>query len=325
MLNEDANYAKAGHEIYRKQLSLSHSILPKYSNEIEGNDLTVLEDEKTLTIKGKDIIVVFDKGQCVFQNVMHKGKEVFSGGEDNFYRPVTGIDEGTIHNRANYAVEWKEGRLDKPEKTVNKVKYIVSEKQVFLFTEVSYNQDMLSVSTQYRIGSEGIEIQKSVINNYNINTIPRIGMTLIMPGKQNKVAWYGRGPWENYSDRKESAFIGSYESTVGEQYTSYIKPVECGGKEDVRHMKVTCEEDIGIQVMASEPFHFDIHNYSIMSCDKANYERDLEREDQSYLNLDYKHAGLGGDNGWTKTIHSEYWVEKGYYQYQFNINFINNF
>lgn len=51
----------------------------------------------------------------------------------------------------------------------------------------------------------------------------------------NHIKWYGRGPWENYADRKTSAFVGTYESTVQEQHVPYVVPVECGGKEDVRN------------------------------------------------------------------------------------------
>ena len=118
---------------------------------------------------------------------------------------------------------------------------------------------------------------------------------------------------------KEAAHIGCFSSTVAEQYTPYIKPVECGGKEDVRYLLVKDSSGHGIRIVGAIPFHYDIHDYSIAACDKANYEDELIRDGNIYLNVDYLHAGLGGDNGWSKNIHPEYRIGKGYYKYQITI------
>lgn len=110
--------------------------------------------------------------------------------------------------------------------------------------------------------------------------------------------------------------IRYYNSTVSEQYTPYIKPVECGGKEDVRYLTVGNMKGRGIYVFGAEPFHFDIHDYSISECDVAAYGDEIVKDNKIYLNVDYKHAGVGGDNGWTKNIHSEYCIGKEFYHYQ---------
>ena len=124
---------------------------------------------------------------------------------------------------------------------------------------------------------------------------------------------------ENYSDRKEAALISCYNSTVADQYTPYIKSVECGGKEDVRYLIVKDRTNHGVRVSGAVPFHFDIHDYSIAACDKANYADELVRADNIYLNVDYLHAGLGGDTGWWKNIHPEYCIGKGHYFYKISI------
>ena len=144
-------------------------------------------------------------------------------------------------------------------------------------------------------------------------------MTFLLPEDKSKISWYGRGPWENYADRKTAAAIGIYSSTVADQYTPYIKPVECGGKEDVRYLIVKDGADKGIRITGATPFHFDIHDYSVDACDKADYEDELVRDGNVYLNVDYIHAGLGGDTGWMKNIHEEYLIGKGSYHYQITI------
>ncbi|WP_420489701.1 glycoside hydrolase family 2 TIM barrel-domain containing protein [Neobacillus vireti] len=318
-LREDTSYAKSGHIIYIYQIPLEESILTKQETCITGEKLTMRETSDEIGIIGDLTDILFNKRDCSFAKVILNGEDTFTGGIDNFYRPVTGIDEGTKNPNNNYADAWRAEGLVEPELNIHSIKTAVTDTQIFIFTDVSYNGGKLNVSTQYRIGSKGVEITKTVINNCISETIPRIGLTFILPEEKNQITWYGRGPWENYRDRKESALIGCYNSTVAEQYTPYIKPVECGGKEDVRYLIVEDNNNCGVCVTGAVPFHFDIHDYSIAACDRANYEDELMKDHQIYLNVDHVHAGLGGDNGWMKNIHPENWINKGYYHYQISI------
>lgn len=318
-LREDADYAQAGYIIYTYQLPLNQSLLFKKETCITGEKLTLTESENEVIITGPSTMISFDKQSCTFSKVVLKGEERIAGGHDNFYRPVTGIDEGCKNPGMNYAWDWKEEGLDNLNRNVLSVKTVATDSQIYLFTEVSYQDGKLRVTSWYRIGSEGIEINKTVVNSCTSNTIPRIGITFILPEEYNLINWYGRGPWDNYCDRKTAAQIGCYHSTVSEQHTPYIKPVECGGKEDVRYLTVKSITEHGICVSGAEPYHFDIHDYSIATCDQAAYEDEILRDHKIYLNIDYKHAGVGGDNGWTRNIHKEYQIGRGFYHYQFTI------
>jgi beta-galactosidase len=318
-LRENTAYAEAGYVIYTSQFPMEHSVFTKKESNISGEKIAMKEVEDEIIITGLNTEICFNKQTCTFQKVVLKGKARMTGGKDNFYRPVTGIDEGTKDSGRNYASEWKDEGLNNLIINVLSVKTAVTDSQVFIFTEVCYQDGKLKASSQYRIGSEGIEINKTVVNNCSSKTIPRIGLTFVLPADNNHITWFGRGPWENYCDRKTSAMISCYSSTVSKQYTPYIKPVECGGKEDVRYLTVGNKEGHGLYVSGAEPFHFDIHDYSITACDAAAYEDEILKDYKIYLNLDYKHAGVGGDNGWTKNIHPEYCIGKGFYHYQFII------
>ncbi|MGC6176875.1 glycoside hydrolase family 2 TIM barrel-domain containing protein [Lacrimispora sp. 38-1] len=321
-LRDNTNYVQAGYFIYTKQIPLEQSVLSKKVTCIAGEMLTMNEMEHHITITGQYTNICFDKKTCSFSKIVLKGESRMTGGHDNFYRPVTGIDEGIKDSGRNYAWDWREEGLHKLIINVLNINTAVADNQIFIFTEVSYQDVKLKVSTQFRIGSEGIEINKTVINNCSSHTIPRIGLTFVLPEENNQITWYGRGPWENYCDRKTSAQISCYNSTVSEQYTPYIKPVECGGKEDIRYLKVINSLGKGICVSSAEPFHFDIHDYSIEACDQAAYEDEIIRDNNIYLNIDYKHAGVGGDTGWMRNIHSEYCIGKGFYHYQFTIEIV---
>ncbi|MNJ35514.1 Beta-galactosidase [compost metagenome] len=180
----------------------------------------------------------------------------------------------------------------------------------------------IETRTEYTIGGKGIEITNIVVNNAKTDTIPRIGLSFTFSNAWNHIKWYGRGPWENYADRKTSAFVSIYESTVEEQHVPYIVPVECGGKEDVRYLYVSAFDDRKIKVTAAGHFHFDIHQHSIEEYDNASYAEELGTSDAVYLNIDHKHAGLGGDNGWTKNIHDEYKIKKDIYLYRITLEVI---
>lgn len=160
------------------------------------------------------------------------------------------------------------------------------------------------------------------MNNAKVDTLPRIGLSFKFSDAWKKLKWYGRGPWENYADRKSAAFVGVYESTVEQQHVPYILPVECGGKEDVRYLYLSSEEQ-AVKVSAAGHFHFDIHGHSIEQYDNAAYEDELGHSDSVYLHIDYKHAGLGGDTGWTKNIHDPYQIKKGIYVYTVTIEIIS--
>jgi beta-galactosidase len=317
---EDTFYAKAGEVVYLYQIPLEASVLKRTDVRLAGEKLKMVETEDQIWIQGDHTEICFNKSKCEFTKVILQGEKTFSGGQDNFYRAVTGIDEGTKADGNNYAFDWRKEGLNELTLKVQSIETAATDKQIFIFTETSYNDGKILVSSQYRVGSKGIEISKNVINSCLSETIPRIGLTFVLPEDKKHISWYGRGPWENYQDRKDASLIGLYNSTVAEQYTPYIKPVECGGKEDVRYLLVKDNKGHGICVTGAVPFHFDIHDYSIEACDRANYSDELLKDNQIYLNVDAVHAGLGGDTGWTKNIHPEYRITKGYYHYKISIS-----
>lgn len=73
----------------------------------------------------------------------------------------------------------------------------------------------------------------------SINTRRRVGLRVLLPGGFSSIRWFGRGPHENYSDRKASTLVTRHASSVSEQLTPYIRPGECGGKADVRWLEVS--------------------------------------------------------------------------------------
>ena len=103
--------------------------------------------------------------------------------------------------------------------------------------------------------------------------------------------WYGRGPWENYSDRKTSALVGEYEMPVSELPYNYIRPQENGYRTDVRWLKLKSPDGHALKITGEPIFCFNIQ----------------------FTGQD----GVGGDNSWGKPVHSEYLVLLRYHAYSF--------
>jgi beta-galactosidase len=147
-----------------------------------------------------------------------------------------------------------------------------------------------------------------------------VGVSLKLPLGFENLQWFGKGPHENYADRKHSALTGLWKSTVAEQYYDYILPVECGGKEEVRYLSLTNPETGKIiRIEGKQKFHFNVLPWSTPQIEKAQHRHELPEPDATWLNLDCLHAGLGGDTGWTKNIHPEYQVKPGTYRFGFII------
>jgi len=157
--------------------------------------------------------------------------------------------------------------------------------------------------------------------------IPRFGVRFALAGKYENLQWYGRGPHENYTDRKTSAFIDLYQSTVAEQYFPYIRPQENGCKTDNRWMMLTDDKGNGVLVDGLPEFSFSALHNSIEDFDqgtKQNYRHtyDIQLRDEIFVTLDLKQMGVGGDDSWGARPHQQYLLPAGDYTFSFRLKSI---
>jgi beta-galactosidase len=131
--------------------------------------------------------------------------------------------------------------------------------------------------------------------------LPRLGLSLKLPSSLENMKWYGRGPWENYIDRKTASFIGIWKSTVTEQFTDYVRPQDCGMKSDVRWAEFTDRRGRGVRFSSSEPFFMQALHYGWEDLEFSRHRNGHRRtraplvpRDEVCLNLDFRQTGLGG-------------------------------
>jgi beta-galactosidase len=160
-----------------------------------------------------------------------------------------------------------------------------------------------------------------------------MGMQMQLPEEFMNLKWLGRGPHENYADRKTSADVGLYESTVDDQYVPYIRPQENGYKTDTRWLTLTDESGNGL-LIAGDPLicfaalkniHDDFESPGKLSrfredAKSANtHTNDIKPRELVNLNVDLGQMGVGGDNSWGAEIHPEYRLLDRQYEYTFRM------
>ena len=131
--------------------------------------------------------------------------------------------------------------------------------------------------------------------------IPRLGLTMHLPPRLERMKYYGRGPWENYVDRNTASFVGLYASTVTEQYQAYVRPQDNGCKTDVRWVEFTDRFGKGVRFSASEPMIVQALHYGWEDLEFARHVNGQRRyrtppvpREETILNIDVRQTGLGG-------------------------------
>jgi beta-galactosidase len=166
-----------------------------------------------------------------------------------------------------------------------------------------------------------------------IPEIPRMGMQMQLPEEFVNLKWFGRGPHENYADRKTSAYVGVYESTVADQYVPYIRPQENGYKTDTRWLTLTDDNGSGLLFVGDPLICFaalnNVHDDFESPGYLAEYRKDaksanthtidVKPRDLVNLNIDLGQMGVGGDDSWGAMIHPQYRLLEKKYEYSFRM------
>lgn len=144
----------------------------------------------------------------------------------------------------------------------------------------------------------------------------RFGLKISMPENFDISKFYGRGPIENYSDRKSGAFIGEYVLTSQEQAHAYIRPQETGTRSDIRYWSQTDKGGRGLMITSPKPFFASAINYTVESLDNGDEKTQMhfqEVKPTDYVNLmiDSEQAGVGGIDSWGAYPLGQYRIKPG--------------
>ena len=342
VLAHDTPWAAKGHEVAWEQFALPvRSPLPPSSIPLaELAELELVEGSDQVTLLGSGFKVVFNKieGQLIAWQA--GGLELIQAGPvENFYRAPTDFDL-LMGNPPASIHKWRAAGLDRLERRVLDFEVFphvgkkVIEVRVSSFLCAEGKQDGIHSQMVYRVYGNGeIVLSDQVLASERLPYLPRIGLELRLPRQLDQMTWFGRGPHENYVDRKLGAAVGVYHSTVADQLTPYVYPSECGGREDVRWLTLTDRSGCGLLVadlvdhQGSSPtravgqrgLHVDALHHTTQDLEEARHLYRLKPCDAVILHLDGWHMGVGGDDGWMASVYEEFLLYPGRYFYSLRL------
>ena len=314
-----------GHEIAREQFKLSGDYFA--SKTVTTGGLKVSKEADLIRFKTGEIEGVFDTKLAKFNTLSSKGTQAIRQfPEPYFWRAPTDNDFGNqMQIKSNV---WRAAHIDRIIKNV-----IIDEQNASgLPIKVEYELPTIAVpyTVDYLIKNDGsIQVRASIdMSDRNLPELPRFGMRMELQKEFDQLSFYGRGPWENYSDRNTSSFIGIYQDLVKNQNVPYIRPQENGYKTDVRWLRLTNAQGKGIEIEGVQPICFSALNNPAEDFDpgftkKQQHPTDVKVRDEVYLNIDLKQRGVGGDNSWGKLPHDPYRLLEKTYSYSYTLKLVD--
>ncbi|MFI5356584.1 MAG: beta-galactosidase small subunit, partial [Opitutales bacterium] len=167
-------------------------------------------------------------------------------------------------------------------------------------------------------GAGALQVANEFAIDRQLPELPRLGVSLVLPTEFEQLAWLGRGPWENYTDRKRSAMVGLYRTTVTADYVPYIVPQEHGNKTDVRWLHLHDRKGRGVRFLAQPKMEASASHYPAADLFAAKHTTDLVARPEVQVNLDYAQRGLGTASCGPDTL-PQYRIEPGAYRFGFAI------
>lgn len=327
----------AGHIVAKDQLVLNEYKAPAMTlqNVTDMNIQTALPriddaNSQCVMIEGENFNIQFAKADGFMDKYMVDGLDMIKEGAKltpNFWRAPTDNDFGAGLQQ-KYAV-WKN-----PEFKLTSLKSEMKDGLAVVSAE--YEMPSVSAGTKlqltYEINNRGaVKVNQKLVaeKGAKVSNIFRFGMQMVMPKSFENISYYGRGPVENYIDRKWATELGVYNQTVTDQFYAYIRPQENGNKTDIRWWKQLNEAGRGLQFVAEAPFSASALHYTIESLDsgwekKQEHSNEVEPADLTNFLIDKVQMGLGCVDSWGAIPREEYMLPYGDYEFTFIMQPINN-
>lgn len=282
-----------------------------------------MNNDTKISITGENFIINFDKASGSLSSYEVNGFELIqSGPEINFWRAPNDNDKGS--NMIGRLGIWRE--VSNEARLINLVSEQTAKDKVMVRATFDLKQVKGEQMITYIIYGNGkIDIESSLkLDKSKLPDLPRFGMRWELPVNFDNLSYLGRGPHENYVDRKSGSFVGLYNSKVADQYFNYVRPQENGYKTDVRWFELRNENGIGIKVSGKELLGFSTLHNPIEDFDQKTHKdfrhtNDIIKKDGVFVTADLKMMGVAGDNSWGAKPYAEYSIPTEDYIFTFTI------
>ncbi len=322
----DSPWAKAGYVQAEEQFQIKEAQRPTIKQVAKSSAKLSISDDKSKefkTIKGENFTAIFDLKQGTIYSLIYGGQKVIKDGEGpklNALRAFTNNDNWfyqswyanglhnlrhkvTNHNmvknqdgtiQLSFTVESQAPNGAQILGGTDSGRNSIEENTNVSFTDNDCKFTSNQIWTIYKDGS--IELQSSISSNAQNLILPRLGYIMQVPKKYENFTYYGRGPENNYNDRKVGQFIEVHKSTVKEQFSPFPKPQDMGNHEDVRWCALTDNSGNGALFIATNKLSVSALEYTPLELTLAGHIYELPEPEDTYLTLDCAVTGLGGNS-----------------------------
>ncbi|MEM6813306.1 MAG: glycoside hydrolase family 2 TIM barrel-domain containing protein [Bacteroidota bacterium] len=331
-LKHDEGLLKAGHVVAQEEFRLSDYLFVGF-NKVASGKIEASEEETTVTISNEHFTAKFNKstGHLLLLDY-GKGNILKAPVKSNFWRPPTDNDFGyampeklgawkkASQRQSLIAFDWKLTSCSSQEKRKDQSCASVTTK--FSLPDVKGH---VAIIYEFNGSGELLISQKLYLDNKDLPMLPRYGTNVVIGKEFENIEWYGRGPKENYIDRKTASFVGIYHSKVKDLMFEYVRPQENGNRTDARWITFKNDVGDGIKIQSVDSFiSFSAHHQLISDFDEGNqkiqrHTYDIPKRPLVNINLDLVQMGVGGDNSWGAMPLEKYQVKPEDYNFSFLI------
>ncbi len=307
MLKEREPLMEAGQRIAYGQLPVNEVVHHAAQMPSGNSKLKVFtKPGNMILVCDKDMRIAFDKETGLMTHYEVDGINLLGEGgslRPNFWRAVTDNDMGAWLQQKLKA--WRNPVMNLTSLAIDKK--TSNKSQVTVVARYDMPEVHARLTLSYEIHSGGVMcITQGIAFDDSYTELPellRFGMVMELPYEIEHSEFYGRGPVENYADRRYSQRLGIYRQTADEQFYPYIRPQETGTKGDIRWWRQTNDGAAGLMITADKPFYASALHYDIDILDEGDQKHQrhpsqLPKSEFTVLTLDSEHCGVGGIDSW---------------------------
>ena len=305
-LREAKPWAPEGFVVAREQFILKPE---EFFLAFAGRDTVAEETDKGFVAPTENGSITISKTGALTSWIVN-GKEMLQASLEPYFWKPENDNQSTAHFAERTAV-WKDA-ADK--RTIKSIR--VEGRQVIAEMSLPVGADLILT---YDLKADGrimvdMDYQPTATG---IVTMPKFGMRMRLPADYTQIKYYGRGPWENYPDRKRSAFLGIYEMPLSEYETEYIHPQDNGNRCDIRWFKIASPSSVAgdlksptIRIDGNQPLCIRAWDYGEEDFESApRHPNDIPRGRFVNLNIDLNIHGVGGADTWGKRTLPQYTID----------------
>ena len=315
-LKKDCNWANAGHEVASEQYSLTGKIAVAPVDTAFNDTLKVEEEKGQIGFRAPGFFIAFNPETGKMVSLRYAGTDMIynkEGFDFNWFRAMDNDKRDYLPTTVKkQAFDWKQATDKKSVTITTSLEATVGSgtQKVVLPFDVTY--------TVYANGTVDVDATFKAGNDFNL---PRLGLQVALNPTLEQVEWYGRGPIENYWDRKNAAYVGLYKNTVTGMEEAYVRAQSMGNRDDVRWLTLKSLDNQGIRITSKDHLNFSALHFTDPELWELTYGHDLDniRSAEVILNLDCIQRGIGnGSCGPGPRPHYEIEKNKNY-SYSFRI------